>query len=396
MNSGIQKITASSMLVLSFLFSSASLAGGQDVTSEFEEGPLQSRRAALETLIQLKIKGDSIVLKREWGKGKEVGDKEDRLDAEVKRLAQKGIDGQIADQMARRMLRHSLDFEHPMLGEFEKLKGERMSGSAGRSVSNNRISTYFNNRVLGAKLNINNSKIQFTMQENEEPGREVDVTDDNNGGFKMKYTGNDFTAELRQESDGAIRLTRIRGDEAEVFTADNYVALQKKHPKVVDEWLIPVFMHLGFTVPVSVADDAVRSTVLAKLTGMRSRSMSDFKKLLKDLDAEEFQTRESATDKLAAQAEIWEDAIRKELKSRDLSVEARARLKNILADATTTNPTDELILSQGLLNSPEYLVSLFEIANEAEASAITKQLEEITGHSAATPDAWRDWLENKK
>ena len=381
------------------LFGSTILCG-QDSAAEFADGPMQDCSEAIGNLVRMTVNGKVLALKREWEQEDKSEEKQDHLDKEVQRLLKlgKGFDAEMANRIARRQLRGIHEFNHPIANEFDKLKIPGGSSSAGVSISGNRMTSHFSNRIMRARIEVDKSRIKLNITEKTGPERKLDVSDKNNGEFSVKYSGEDFLIELKQKADGSIKLSRVRGDDADDFNASNYLELRKENPKVVNQWLVPLLQHVGFTIPIVSDDEPVQQAVLSKLVGVRSRSMKDFDQLIRDLDSDEFRTREEATERLSALAGLWQDVIKKQLKSSSISVEVRVRLQGILIEEKAHNPIDELIASQDLMNSTDYLATLFAVANEQEKSAISKQLEQITNHSEPTSEAWLEWLsksENK-
>lgn len=387
------RLIVSTQFLACVLFVSTVLCG-QDA-AEFADGPMQLRSDAIGNLVRMNVKGKVLTLDRQWDQEDKTEEKEDQLDIEAKKLMARGFDARIADQLARQRMGTMLKSSHPIAKEFDKLKFAGGSSSAGVSISNKRMVSHFSNRIMRAKIEVDDSRIVLNIKENEEPKREVIVSDNDSGVFVVEYSGEDFSVELKQKADGSIQLSRVRGDKQDVFKASSYIALRKENPKVINQWLVPLLQHIGFTIPIVSDDEPVQRAVLNKLVGMRSRSMKDFEQLVRDLDSDQFRTREDASAKLAAQATVWQDAIVAKLKSGKLSVEARIRLRNVLAEEKSNNPIDDLIESQDLLNSVDYLVDLFPIANEQEKTAISKQLEQITNHTEPSPEAWLVWLNNK-
>ena len=354
----------------------------------FADGAFQNRKVAMGNLVKLKLNGKALTVNRHWGPQESESAKQDRLDKEAERLIERGMDPAMADRLVRRQNRKGLALSKVQKAFFG-LKG--VIGSLSSSQSGNQIRLSMKNAELAAVLTVNEIEFVLSVEEKLNPNRAFKLQDNGRGVFEFDYYGDDFKLEMKQQADGKIDLTRRLFSNEAKFAGDNYEDLKVKHPKLVKDWLVPVFEHIGFELPIMSDDRFVQDTVLSQLMSIRNRSVQDFEKYVRQLDDDSFQVRENATELLTSQMNLWRDAVRNKLKTADLSLESKIRLQRVMSDSVVDGSIDELIQAQDLLNSPRYLISLFEIANKEEQAAVMIQLESITGRSEKSPE---DWIES--
>ena len=126
------------------------------------------------------------------------------------------------------------------------------------------------------------------------------------------------------------------------------------------------------------------------------RDSDQFERLVRQLNAPDYETRNRAAAMINANRKIWKGQIELKLEQVDLPLETRVSLQSSLEQQDPQSQMDELIRDQNLLNSPDYLVSLFDSANSKQTGLVIKRLQQVTGKSFSQPDQWRAWLKTEQ
>jgi hypothetical protein len=235
---------------------------------------------------------------------------------------------------------------------------------------------------------------EIAFEETGEGGRSIEYTEDGKGGFRLQITHPDGDLILLlQTPKGAFRTVALVGGETFAGQAESFAAFYKQHRKVMEGDILPVLSRFGIQPVLSAAEPKVRKTVTALLQRTPD-SIDEGKKLLGELDSEQFAVREQATKTLADRFAIYQDLIREKQKDKDASLEVRTRVEKILtanADLDRVNQSIELL---NLTKDPAYVVSLLDGATPAESTRLGSHLEKLTGQKLGSDaKAWKEWLE---
>ena len=384
--------------VVAFLFclfvSIPDFLSAQPSTAPFEDGPLQDISEKMSELVRLKIVNRKLELRRDWGESARRGDRQDQIDKEVEKLKARGFDQNTAVRLAERIQR-TADSETPFSTAFFALTSN-LSGSLQRTSSGSKRTMKFRNPNMSAsaQLTIPENDVQMLFGERKEPNRQLVLAQSDDGMFVFKYSGDDFLVELRQEKNGRVQLVRMLEEKKETYQGLDFVGLRKQHPEIIDQWLLPLMEHSGVSIPVLAENEEIVDAVLAKLEAFSQRA-DEFERLVKQLNAREYETRNMATEKIVANRSLWQGQIEKKLEQQQLPLETRVRLQSAMSLNHEESQVDQLIRDQDLLNSPEYLVSLLGVANANQSKLIVRRLKQITGLPFSTAAQWRAWSKDQ-
>ena len=365
---------------------------GKAYDDEFENGPISERRAIINKLIRLKMDDGKLVIKQDWQSSTFL-QKQDEMDEKVNRLVQQqGMDAATAQTLVRKAMRSSRN-SHPLTEAFNKIVGSDRAISGRTSNSSKHVrSEYSTNNIL-AKLRFTvPATIEMSFHEKTGPKRKCTVQQ--NDDFLFEYAGADFLIKLAQKPDKSIELILKNGDESNTYTGEDYEDLVNQHTDVIKNELLPIFHHIGIGIPLTSDSKLVKDAVRLRLIGIHGSSAREFKKLVAKLDSDYFEQREEANRILMDDLEKWRNQIEIELSKR-LSPEVRYRLTALIKGNQSENEVDQIIKNQELLNSADYLTTLFDGANEQQTGAINRQLQQLTGHNVQGFKAWNEYLQNR-
>jgi hypothetical protein len=177
------------------------------------------------------------------------------------------------------------------------------------------------------------------------------------------------------------------------LTADNVIDLRRKYPRETAEYLQPLLATLGQeSVPFAV-DHRTAWQVLSKHWPLDPKMDEKVQTLIKQLDADEYATREGASEQLE---KLGESAVLSVMHfpRQKLSSEQNSRLDAFLAPYRPLNDEDAKRLASDI---PFLLDCLYSDAPIRDAAI--KQLREITGKPIdldlkASPGAWLTSVRN--
>ncbi len=136
---------------------------------------------------------------------------------------------------------------------------------------------------------------------------------------------------------------------------------------------------------------AMEAAVIGALTPLPPEVAAQAGRLIKQLDAADFRTREQATKALTKECGKYRPLLVQALRSGKLSPEARARIEQVLRADALGSQAQKLLTE--LLKDPDYLINLLSGSPPKTRSAIAEHLRKITGADiAADPTKWRQWL----
>ncbi len=372
---------------LCLVASLTSVTNAQSETSAFAEGEFQVRENQVRRLLRLDSDGKLLSIARS---NEETSVEDDAASKPLEELLRLGVDRRTALDLARR--RGSVGHRSGALGRHFALLRQG-SGSFTQSTSGKKWSSTIRDAQLSASLRLSGKSVQLKLQEKKGNQRIASLEDNGNGEVKLVYSGKDFSIHLTQAESGTISLTRNWDGQTDVFEADNFADLQQKHSELVSSWLVPVLNHAGFQMPITIISPAIQKTVLNRLLDLQKQLPTEFDQLLKALNSDSFQTREAATETLRSKLAVWSARIQREIDSEKLPIETQNRLRILLSQSSAKSASD-LVRKHRLLDDPQYLVSLFDIANENETKALVNHLQSITNLDHTNADEWRKSILN--
>ena len=376
--------------ICTFILALGSNAFSQ-TSPEFESGPLQDVVGAMRQLVQLEIADRRLAIQKDWERTNPVADRQDLIDDEIKKLKARGFDEATASNLAVRIVRTTAE-ELPFSKAFFAVTSNLPFSKQKRSAAGKRIVGFQNSRILGkGEIKIRESDVQLQFVERKGPRREFRISHASNGAFEFRYLGKQFSIALLQKRNAEVNLSRTLQGKTESFSASDFVALHREHPKLVNKWLFPLMAHLGISTPIMTDDGAMINAALKKLVSYSQR-MVEFERLVEQLNSRDYEIRNSAHQKIIANGGDWLVQIEKKLESKSLPMETRVRLLAAMGELDSGSPIDKAIREQKLLDSPDFLINILDQADTSQAAAVIRRLREVTNHSFEQPIQWRQWL----
>jgi hypothetical protein len=282
---------------------------------------------------------------------------------------------------------------HPIEGPFKQIQTAAGAGGGGMSISNQERRITFSGGKLGGLLHTRGDNVRLvTLEEVGQPQRTLEFSEDGQGGFhvQIKHPDGDLLL-LHQSRKGAFRAVAFLGRQTFAGQGESFAAFFREHRAVMDADILPVLEQFGIQLILSSRSLAVRRAVLAQLL-RTPEALQEGKKLLADLDSEQFDDRKKATQLLNDRFEMYQDLIRERLEDKSISLEVRTRLKNLVAEHADAQRASQTVALLELTKDPAYLVSLLDQAAAPEAAKVIGVLEKITGQKlGADPAAWKEW-----
>ena len=368
---------------------------------EFGDGALEEVSAEMEKLLELKWNGDNLALRRDWNerlKQEKAGDKDegDELNDEIKKLIERGIPEQHAEQLAKVKLRQGMMQKSRPGVEKAFMAIPTRGGSTSSGGSGDRRSLRFSSRELSGAAVVTNDNLRFEFTENNGDERNFKISDNGEGQIKFEFSFDNLFIRLVQSDTGKTQLIYIDNDQADVYVGDTFFEFMKLNPRVSEELLFPLLKRLGVKTPLGRKDPRILAAAIIRLERMNAPNNKNVAELIKDLDSDSYQVRQAASKDLNKGYEQWSVTIKKHAEDTKLSLEARVRLKEIV-DEKGENEIANLINGMRLLDSPDFLVSVLESANDTQKASVVKQLEKVTDQTHGTDlQAWKKWLQENK
>jgi hypothetical protein len=228
-------------------------------------------------------------------------------------------------------------------------------------------------------------------------GRTLEYAVDGKNGFRLQLTHPDGDMILLgQTPKGRFRCVAILGKRTFAGQGDSFVDFCKQHRVVMETDVLPILAHFGVEPILSSQDARVKKVVLARLTRTPD-ILEHAKKLLADLDSDQFSVREQATKILADGFTTYRDLVLEKMKDEKNSLEVKTRLKRIVFLNPDAARITHLVELFELGEDPTYLVMLLEGVSGGDATAVAKQLEKVSGQKLGTDaKAWKAWLQTRK
>ena len=269
--------------------------------------------------------------------------------------------------------------------------------SSSTSVSGGRKTMKSAGADLSCEVSLAGDRFELRVDEVSDPGRTLDVRCAE--GTRILLTGKNTLAMLNQ-TDVGIMGVLIDGEKVISDSASDYYVLSKKNPELHDK-LSALFRHAGVDLPLAVSEPAVKRVALRMLGSLYSTDVTGLSKLIEQLDAAEFSTREEASKEIEALFPNFEGAILKKLESDELSIEARNRLKIIVKRTEDAQAGDrraeDCVKANKLLDSTGYLIGLFEIADEQSRLILIRHLTKTTNQNFGDDSQkWQQWWRENK
>ena len=398
MSANYRNLIAAILLCFSFDFVGSGLAQEKPIAKpNFGDGAFEEAAEEMGELLELKWKGDSLILKRKWDEHSKKKTDEDELEDRVKDLIGRGVPEEHAKEMAvRRVGPLGRMKETGIQRAFFAIAAKLGSNSRGTSRRANGQRLTFGGRSLSGMAIIEKEDVRFEFTEGAGDERSFQFRDNGGGKVKFDFSFDDVFVRLVQFDSGKTQLIWIRNDEVNVYVGESFADFVKRNSQVAEELLFPLFNRVGIITPLNRTDPRVFAASIKRLKRAEQPNEQKLDQLIKDLDANSYQVREAASKSLTDGFEEWSTEIKKFSKDSKLSLEAKVRLKKII-DQRGEDEVAELIKNFNLLESPEFLVGALEFANDKQKAIVVKQLKEVTKQSFGTDlQAWKNWLEKNE
>lgn len=346
-----------------------------DDESDDNQSPLKKVKKISQRIIRLKIAEGQIQLDRESWKDKSKTE----ADKQVPQF-----------QRARR-------FGRPKTGAeklFDQLKNLAGANRTSMSGFNSSRTISFESRLLNAELRIGEKRLALTLTENNGDQQEVSFEDRGNG--FVKITVHDSKAKrlltFIQNKNKSVQLIHVEKGQTHSFQAASFGSLYRKERAYVESTFFPALLRSGIGAPWTSLHPKVVKAVLANLKASSAEESEQGKKLIADLDSDDFEVREAATKALSKNYAKYKNIIAQSLKGQP-SPEMKMRLNTVLREnAHKGGQAQEMAMR--LLKDKAYLIKLLDIVKDkGDQQTLVKALEALTGQKhGADSAAWKKWL----
>jgi hypothetical protein len=286
---------------------------------------------------------------------------------------------------------------HPMEALFRQVQSAAGVGGSGMGISGADRTLNFSGGKCNGNLHTRGQNLRhLQFEETGDAGRTIELSEDGKGGFRMQLTHPDGDLILVQQTPkGAFRVVALIHGRTFAGQGDNFTAFYKQNRAAMENDILPVLSRFGIDPILSPKEAKVKGAVLSQM--LRSpETVEAGRKLIAQLDADQFTAREQATKTLDARYSLYEDLIREKLKEKTIPLEVKTRLEKIAnahADQGRVSQTIELL---DLTKDAGYVVDLLEGASSEEKPKVIAHLEKITGQKLGDDaKAWREWVEKK-
>jgi len=270
---------------------------------------------------------------------------------------------------------------------------QEAAGPAGRGMSiggeDRRIN--FSSGKLGGLLHTRKDYVRMSLEETQAPQRTLEVTIDGSGAYRIQLAEPEGDMVLlSQAKNGRFTVVAVVADKTFTARGESFAAFFKEHRKGFDTHVLPVLDAMGIRPVPASSSEKVRKAVVALLS-RTPETLAEGKKLLDDLDSEEFAVRQKAATQLTDRYAIYQDLIQERLKEK-LTLDVQKRLEKIVNEHADASRISQALTSLGLLQDPAYLISLLDHVTGDEAAPLTAQLEKTTGEKLGKDvAAWKEW-----
>jgi hypothetical protein len=220
-------------------------------------------------------------------------------------------------------------------------------------------------------------------------------SNDDIDGFRLEWTTADNDLIVLQQHPDSFAVLTIRNEKIFSDSAETFVAFVQTHRELMTDFIFPELARVGIRLALPPSNPAVRAAALNFLENSAEGSV-DIEQLLNEVASADRKTRERAQNLIAANYEQFETAIEERLQSKVLSIGARSPLVKIVESQNKSRTPRQTVVAFGLLEDPQYLVSLLEDADPRAFVEIIHRLEKLTGQKLGTdPEKWKAWAKNK-
>ena len=265
------------------------------------------------------------------------------------------------------------------------IRGNKISGIFGNGTI---FPTPARDRPVGSYLHLVEKQQPFRQVHLDSSGREIQVL--------VIEPAEGTVLRLRQSESGAVLLQLVTADNCVAHQASSFNDLWFEHSTLLGERFFPLLRKLGVGTPAVDLTEKLQAQVLNDLA-YGATKQAEFLEAFRDLEAEDFESRAKATERLEAEFSQWSLAIARGIREPGLNAEIRARLRKVFAAKASADEkaTAELMDSQQLDSNPRFLVRLLaDCRTPEETQLVLQRLRQIAEQDLGTdPAAWQAWSE---
>ena len=265
------------------------------------------------------------------------------------------------------------------------IRGNKISGIFGNGTI---FPTPARDRPVGSYLHLVEKQQPFRQVHLDSSGREIQVL--------VIEPAEGTVLRLRQSESGAVLLQLVTADNCVAHQASSFNDLWFEHSTLLGERFFPLLRKLGVGTPAVDLTEKLQAQVLNDLA-YGATKQAEFLEAFRDLEAEDFESRAKATERLEAEFSQWSLAIARGIREPGLNAEIRARLRKVFAAKASADEkaTAELMDSQQLDSNPRFLVRLLaDCRTPEETQLVLQQLRQIAEQNLGTdPAVWQAWSE---
>ena len=235
-------------------------------------------------------------------------------------------------------LRSSITPVPPLILIFEKIKeqaqrsshGFGSGGPAGGGVGDRvRWQSSFTGDVLSGTISTTNESENISLQEVLLPRRQLEFRTDAGTAFSLKLTNREGDLiSLRQERSGRFSVVALLGDNTFADQRDSFAAFIRANRRLASNELLPALVQFGFEPILSPDSPGVRHAVIASLLSA-DEIQAEGKRLIADLNSDDYDTRERASQSLAHGTIFTRTSCKRRLTHPSNSPEVQARLNAV-------------------------------------------------------------------
>jgi hypothetical protein len=274
---------------------------------------------------------------------------------------------------------------------FMQIRSAVGSNSWGSSSGGREREITFSGGKLSGRLHIRGESIRMLLDEPQAPHRSLELTINGTSSFRIQLSHPDGDLVLlSQAQNGRFTAVALVGGQTFTGRGESFVAFFKAHRREMETQVLPALGPLGVQPVPAPSSEKVRKAVVALLS-RSPETLALGKKLVADLESNEFPVRQKATQQLSDRYAIYQDLIQERLKEKP-SLEVAQRLEKLVAEHVDAGRISTALTALGLLQDAGYLISLLDPSSAEERATLVAQLEKTTGQKLGTdPAAWKDW-----
>jgi hypothetical protein len=250
-------------------------------------------------------------------------------------------------------------------------RGSRMS------MSGTHTTMSFRAEKLDGKLELGGGSVRIELKGKTDVRCALEVLDEGGGAFRLILSnGEGRLLLINQTSGGKITVADMTGAKPVVKGADSFAALYRSDTDYVDNRLFPVLKHVGVKLFPDRFSPQVVNAVLAQLRSPARKDQAKFNALLKQLDDDDYDTRQAAIKALIDRYAEFARQIEKAAK-RPASEEVKTNLEKVLARSAKNREVVDVVSGLKLTDDATYLAKLAQTFQGADRKGVEARVAEL-------------------